>query len=86
MLSNQKTKLQVKMINQHIIRKVKEKHIEEWRQLPGFVSAGIGIIHDEEAGIILQVTHITQDIREKVPGRIDDVLVKLQEAAPFRAL
>jgi len=74
------------MNNLDKIRAIKDKHIGEWRQLPGFISAGIGIVRGDEEGIILQVAHITPEIREKVPDHIDDVPVKLQEAEPFRAL
>lgn len=74
------------MTDQRKIREIKKKYEEEWLSIQDVVGVGIGILDDENMGIIVSVVKLESHVTSKIPTEIEGVRIEIRETGEFKAL
>lgn len=74
------------MTDQQKIREIKKKYEEEWLSIQDVVGVGIGILDDENMGIIVSVVKLESHVTSKIPAEIEGVKIEIRETGEFKAL
>jgi len=73
------------MANQKEAIEIKQEYETEWLAIREVAAVGVGNIGDK-LGIIVSVTENPDKVREKIPGQVGGVPVKIQQTGAFSAL
>lgn len=67
------------------IRRIKSENTKKWLALDGVVAIGIGKVSSGEPGLIISVKNNLEKVRSEIPGKIDDVIIEIQQSGPIKA-
>ncbi len=67
------------------IEQVQEEHTDEWMAIPGVVGTAIGLFKGKPC-IKIFTSSKPQQIRDKIPSRVEGYTVIIEETGAFRAL
>ncbi|MEJ2635480.1 MAG: hypothetical protein P8184_09325 [Calditrichia bacterium] len=68
------------------IKEVKQNYQQSWMSIKGVVGVGIGPTSDGSVGLIISVKENAAKIRKRIPVKIEEVTVDIQETGEFKAL
>ena len=68
------------------IRRIKARNEKDWLRIEEVVAVGIGKTSEGSTGLIVSVKENAGVIREKIPARIEDVVIEIQETGEIKAL
>ena len=74
------------MADQQKISEIKKKYEEQWLSIQDVVGVGIGILDDENMGIIVSVVKLGSHVKSKIPNEIEGVNIEIRETGEFKAL
>jgi hypothetical protein len=72
-------------VSEKDVELVKRRHERELLNLDGVQGVGVGDDHDGQPAILVYVEEGSSHARRKIPSRLEDVPVVVEESDPFTA-